>query len=72
MFVSNPIISGVSQGDHLLFNLFVVLVVKNSNILLLADDTKIFKLIKTPEDISLLQKDLNNINDCSVSVMIFL
>lgn len=59
---------GVPQGDLLspLFSLFINDLSKaiiHSNILLFADDTKIFKVIKNLKDIEGLQIDLNNIHD---------
>ena len=77
-FIFKPIIvtSGVPQEDHLsplLFNLFIndiVFSIKYSNILLLADDAKIFKSVKSPSDSDLLQKDLNNFYDwCAINGM---
>lgn len=80
-----PVPSGVPQGSHLgplLFNIFindVVNCLQNSQCLLFADDTKIFKVIKSPEDCIQLQDDLDrlcqycdknylrlNINKCCV------
>lgn len=56
--------SGVPQGSHLgptLFNIFlndVVNCFKNSNVLMYADDLKIYNLITSTHDCHLLQKDL--------------
>ena len=61
--------SGVPQGSHLgplLFLLFVndvSQVIKHSNILLFADDIKLFLEISTSQDCLKLQTDLNNLID---------
>lgn len=57
--------SGVPQGSHLrsLFNIVndIVGVISNSNVLLFADDMKVFRRIGAPDDAVLFQADLNNI-----------
>lgn len=59
--------SGVPQGSHLgpiLFNLFVndlPSVIHNSSILMYADDVKLFRSLKSSEECSLLQDDLNRL-----------
>lgn len=64
-----PITSGVPQGSHLgplLFNIFINDVVKSfqySNVLLYADDTKVFGVIKSNEDCIKMQKDLDNLSN---------
>lgn len=69
-FTSNKfqVSSGVGQGSHLaplLFSIYIndiVSCVKYSELLLFADDLKLFKSIKTQSDISKLQEDLNCVN----------
>lgn len=62
-----PVSSGVPQGSHLgplLFNLFIndiASIFKNTDILIYADDMKIFKQIKSPDDCILLQDDLDKL-----------
>jgi len=62
--------SGVPQGSHLaplLFNTYINDISNiNSNILLFADDAKIFRFVKTLLDTKLLQDDLNNISNWCV------
>jgi hypothetical protein len=59
--------SGVPQGSHLgpwIFIIFIndiVNVIKNSHILMFADDLKIFRIIDNPSDLQLLQDDINNL-----------
>jgi len=59
--------SGVPQGSHLaplLFNIYINDIRDiNSNILIFADDAKLFRIIKTPLDTKLLQYDLDNISN---------
>lgn len=69
--------SGVPQGSHLgpiLFNLFLndlPLVIHNSLVLMYADDVKLFRSLKSPEDCSLLQNDLNSlVNWCESNRML--
>lgn len=59
-----PVTSGVPQGSHLgplLFNIFINDVIncfKFANCLLYADDKKIYKVIRSPDDCLKLQSDL--------------
>lgn len=59
--------SGVPQGSHLgplLFTLYVNDItnhIQNSKLLLYADDTKIFRIVKNISDCEKLQDDLNNL-----------
>ena len=59
--------SGVPQGSNLgpiLFNLFVndlPSVIHNSSIFMYADDVKLFRPLKSSEECSLLQDDLNRL-----------
>lgn len=62
--------SGVPQGSHiapLLFNIFINdIKLTNSHMLLFADDLKLFRIIKSPNDAVLLQNDINVLSDwCS-------
>lgn len=67
-FTSNRIkvLSGLPQGDHLsplllsLFINYIVTVLKHSECLLFADDTKLFKKVKCIEDSNNFQVDLDN------------
>lgn len=69
-FVSSfkPVISGVPQGSHLGPTLFIIYInnikqcFKHSNILLYADDLKIFRKITCLNDCTLLQQDLSRLN----------
>lgn len=62
------VFSGVPQGSHcgpVLFILFIndiVSHIKNSEILLFADDIKLYRSIKSTCDATLLQTDLNNLH----------
>jgi hypothetical protein len=61
------ITSEVSQDSHLAHLLFSIYINDiydiNSNILLFADDVKLFRIVKTPLDTKLLQDDLDNISN---------
>jgi hypothetical protein len=66
------ITSDVPQGSHLthlLFNIYINDIHDiNSNILLFADDVKLFGIFKTPLDTKLLQDDLDNISNwCNIN-----
>lgn len=64
--------SGVPQGTHcapLLFSLFVNDIgkyIKNCSFLMFADDLKLYRKISSPEDIIMLQNDVNNLYQWSV------
>lgn len=70
--------SGVPQGSHLGPLLFILYInditacLSNSNALLYADDTKIFKVIKTHNDCVLLQEDLNKFQSYCENNSLFL
>jgi hypothetical protein len=73
-----PITSGVPQGSHLGPLLFVLYInditdcIKNSKMLLYADDTKIFRFIKNIDDCTVLQSDLNHFQAFCTSNNLFL
>ena len=65
-----PVISGIPQGSvlgPLLFVIFINDLPNNvsSNVFLYADDTKIFNTIKSDDDVQILQKDLDNLEEWS-------
>ena len=72
---SDPLLvsSGVPQGSILGPSLFLLYVndlpdaIKTSNIAMFADDTKIFKEIKSSNDVTLLQADLNRLDGWSTA-----
>lgn len=70
------VLSGVPQGSHLgpvLFILFIndlPTVVQHSNVLMYADDVKIFRSFRDPNEYDLLQTDLDNFSTwCKVNLM---
>lgn len=70
--------SGVPQGSHLGPLLFILYInditecIKNSNMLLYADDAKIFRVIRNIDDCNALQNDLNSFETFCVSSNLFL
>ena len=62
-----PVLSGVPQGSHLGPLLFLLFIndlpnyIKHCNILLYADDAKIYRSIKSTSDVDLIQADINNL-----------
>lgn len=73
-----PVSSGVPQGSHLgplLFNIYindVLLQFQHSNILLFADDKKVFKIIHNQHDCELLQEDINRLYSYCSNNLLFL
>lgn len=69
--------SGVPQGSHLGLFLFIIFIndianfVKYSNILIFADNVKIFRVIKPMSDFSLFQRNLEALNKWSVANKLF-
>ena len=70
--------SGVPQGSILGPMLFLLFanglpgVVKSSHMVIFADDTKIFKAIKSQNNVTELQQDLDNISNWAISTnMVF-
>ena len=77
---SDPIVvpSGVPQGSHLGPFLFILFIndisdgIKIANILIFADDIKIFTIVRSPMDQSKLQRDLDSIHDWSTPNRLYL
>lgn len=63
---SFPQTSGVPQGSHLSPILFLIYInditLSYSNMLLFADDLKIFRTVRSTDDVNLLQSDLNSLS----------
>ena len=72
----HDVISGVPQGSVLGLILFVIYintlieVVKYSDLFLFADDNKLFKIIQTEQDSSLLQYDIDSIYNCTLNSLL--
>ena len=70
------VISGVSQGSVLgpiLFGIYIntlVAVVKYSDLFLFADDNKLFKIIQTEQDSSLLQYDIDSMDNWTLNSLL--